>query len=329
MFGLLEYIFVSLSLVLVIAVYFPVVHNQIVSRATRLEHHSLYWGTAVVSNIFTYGLLFATGRAWSINFIMVDIQLRNTSLILLISIFIMVCIQQVVVYVILFASALIASLRSSDDNYIPTPKGMAKVFINISFCWSCFCCCVCCSPRCRAKTMKVLILYSFMGFIYHTIMDAISILFIKFLDLSIAFFVVIYISLLVCFLFFVSYLLFLAFQRGKLPVGWQFVTCVGSTCLLSALFCAITLVVAMYMILYTFLTPSGLTRILAGLLPSVGISVASWYIKKKLLNTRQSSSKTPAAIQLEYGTTSEPVNDGEEDSAGGTGDGDEYQKLMP
>ena len=85
--------------------------------------------------------------------------------------------------VILFVSALIASLRSSDDNYIPTPKGMAKVLINISFCWSCFCCCVCCSPRCRTKTMKVLILYSFMGFIYHTIMDAIPILFIKFLDL--------------------------------------------------------------------------------------------------------------------------------------------------
>ena len=65
-FGLLE--FVSLSLALVIAAYFPVVHNQIVSRATRLEHHSLYWGTAVVSNIFTYGLLFAAGRTWSITY---------------------------------------------------------------------------------------------------------------------------------------------------------------------------------------------------------------------------------------------------------------------
>ena len=88
--------------------------------------------------------------------------------------------------------------------------------------------------------------------------------------------------------------------------------------------------VHMYMLLYIMiLTPSGLTGILAGLLPSVGVSVASWYIKKKILITRQSSSKTPAARQLEYGTTSEPVNDGEEDSAGGTGDGDEYQKLMP
>ena len=44
-----EYVFVSLSLALVIAKFFPAVHNQIVSRATRLEHQSLYWGTAVVS----------------------------------------------------------------------------------------------------------------------------------------------------------------------------------------------------------------------------------------------------------------------------------------
>ena len=77
MFGLLEYTFVSLSLALVIAVYFPVVHNQIVSRETRLEHYSLYWGTAVVSNVFTYGLLFAAGRAWSINFIMVNVLSRG------------------------------------------------------------------------------------------------------------------------------------------------------------------------------------------------------------------------------------------------------------
>ena len=35
-----EYVFVSLSLSLMIAKFFPAVHNQIVSRATRLEHHS-------------------------------------------------------------------------------------------------------------------------------------------------------------------------------------------------------------------------------------------------------------------------------------------------
>ena len=326
-FGLLEYIFVSLSLALVIAAYFPVVHNQIVSKATRLEHHSLYWGTAVVSNIFTYGLLFAAGRTWSIIYTFLEMPWSFASRVIIV-----LCTQEVVVHVILFVSSLIASLRSKNDKYtIPSPKGMAKILINISFCWSCFCCCVCCSPRCRAKTMKVLVLYSFMNFVYHNIMDVISVVFIKFLDASIAFFLIMYISLLVCFLFFVSYLLFIAFHYGKLSVYRQIIICCGSTCMLAICFSALTFIVVMYMLLYIMiLTPSGLTGILAGLLPSVGVSIASCYIKKKILITRQSSSKTPAAaVQLEYGTTSEPVNDGEENSAGGTGDGDEYQKLMP
>ncbi|CAI8012630.1 hypothetical protein GBAR_LOCUS8095 [Geodia barretti] len=64
--SLTEFGFVSLSLALVIAKFFPAVHNQIVSRATRLEHQSLYWGTAVVSNVFVYGLLFAGAKGMAI-----------------------------------------------------------------------------------------------------------------------------------------------------------------------------------------------------------------------------------------------------------------------
>ena len=64
--SLVEYVFVSLCLALVIARLFPVVHNHIISKATRFEHQSLYWGMVVVSNTFVYGLLFAGGRGWSI-----------------------------------------------------------------------------------------------------------------------------------------------------------------------------------------------------------------------------------------------------------------------
>ena len=42
--SLAEYVFVSLCVALVIARLFPAVHNHIVSKATRLEHQSLYWG---------------------------------------------------------------------------------------------------------------------------------------------------------------------------------------------------------------------------------------------------------------------------------------------
>ena len=64
--SLAEYVFVSLCLVLVIAILFPAVHNHIVSKATRFEHQSLYWGMVVVSNTFVYGLLFVAGKGWSI-----------------------------------------------------------------------------------------------------------------------------------------------------------------------------------------------------------------------------------------------------------------------
>ena len=59
--------FVSLSLVLVIAKFFPAIHNQFVSKATTsLQYRSLYWGTAVVSNVFIYGLLLTAGKGLSI-----------------------------------------------------------------------------------------------------------------------------------------------------------------------------------------------------------------------------------------------------------------------
>ena len=63
---LTEYTFVSISLVLIISKFFPVYHSKLVSKATTQEYKSLYWGAAVVSNCFTLGLLFPTGRAFSI-----------------------------------------------------------------------------------------------------------------------------------------------------------------------------------------------------------------------------------------------------------------------
>ena len=316
-FGLSEYVLVSLSLALIIATFSPAIHNKIVSKAsTTLEYKSLYWGMAVVSNSFIYGLVFAVGRGslWWLVF------KRAASQICIVS-----CVQELVVHVVLFIGALIASLESEHDIPIPI-KGMAKVVINISFCFSCFCCCVCCSPRCRAKTMRVLVLFSFMSFVYRGIMDAISMLFIKFVDDSIAFFILMYISLLTYLILSVSYSLFIAFQNEKLPLYRQCVTCLGSICMLITVTSAVIIMFAMYSFLYIFLRPSGLNGIVAGLLPSIALSAVSWYIKKKLLNSVSGSSKTPVG-QLEYGTTCKPVNDGGEDQA--DTNGADYQTFMP
>ena len=170
--SLTEYVFVSLSLALVIAKFFPAVHNQIVSRATRLEHQSLYWGTAVISNTFIYGLLFAAMRGSSIieQFqSMLFLVSHNDNDKLPFVAFGITSAQEIIIYVILFVGAVIGFLKTHPGTNVPIPLRMAKIIINLSFCWSCFCCCVCCTPQCRAKTMRVLVLFSFMSFVYHSV----------------------------------------------------------------------------------------------------------------------------------------------------------------
>ena len=151
-------------------------------------------------------------------------------------------------------------------------------------------------------------------------------MFVKFLDESVAFFMVMYISLLVYLLFSVSYSLFIAFQNEKLPLYRQCIPCLGSMCMLVTVFSAVIIIFAMYIYLYIFLKPSGLNGIVAGLLPSVALSAVSWYIKKKLLS---SSYNTPVS-QLEFGTTCVPVNgDGEGKDPAGTGVGGYCGTLIP
>ena len=69
--SLVEYVFVSMSLAVIIAKFFPAIHNQIVSKTVNsLEYQSLYWGsvvvTNVVTNVFTYGLVLVAARGWSL-----------------------------------------------------------------------------------------------------------------------------------------------------------------------------------------------------------------------------------------------------------------------
>ena len=65
--SLVEYVFVSLCLAVVIAKFFPAIYSQIVSKAVNsLEYQSLYWGSTVVTNVFTYGLVFVGARGWSL-----------------------------------------------------------------------------------------------------------------------------------------------------------------------------------------------------------------------------------------------------------------------
>ena len=151
--SLAEYVLVSLSLSLIIVKFFPVFHNQTLSKAISCEYRSLYWGTVVVSNLFIYGLLFYIGRGLSIMreiYYNIFYTFNNDGLLLQT---IIPCVQEGIIHAILFIGALIASVKGKHSTDIQVPPGMGKVMIYLSFCFSCFCCCFCCSPRCKSKTL--------------------------------------------------------------------------------------------------------------------------------------------------------------------------------
>ena len=306
-----EYVFVSLSLALVIAKFFPAVHNQIVSRATRLEHQSLYWGTAVISNFFTYGLCFAVARVWSVYFQTTYIDYCSFK-----AHFIIVpVVQEVIIHMILLAGT-VATLIDHDKNDIPIPKGIVRGMINISFCWSCFCCCFCCSPRCRVKALRAMVMFSFMVFIHRNIMDVISVAFMTFIEQSRALIVtyaLLYMSSMFFLVLSISFIIFIMFHvsNAGISIFKRFFTFVGGLCMVLSVFGAIALTFVVCMIIFLSLNLKGVSGIVTGLIPSIALSAASWYIKKRLLERALKKSNTPDQHQPECGATNNDNNDGE------------------
>ena len=323
--SLVEYMFVSLCLAVVIAKFFPAIHNQIVSKTVNsLEYQSLYWGSAVVTNVFTYGLVLVAARGWSLFTqcllyfptqydILSSYKPDYESLYVLFT-------QEFVVYVIFFVGALFASLRNHHNKVIAMPTGMGKVMINISFCFSCFCFFVCCSQRCRAKTLRVLILFSFMSFIYHIIMDVISLGFILFIEEYRTFYIsltLLYMSLILFFVMFTSITIFLISRGRSLPFYKRSLNCFGG---------AVMLIVIMYMVLFFSLKLTGISGIITGLIPSIALSAVSWYIKKRL---QREEARVHSTTSSEYGATDEmTVNDGGSEVNGGDTN-DEQRMLLP
>ena len=88
--------------------------------------------------------------------------------------------------------------------------------------------------------------------------------------------------------------------------------------MLITVFSAVVQFVTMYMIIVFSLNLKGVTGIVTGLIPSIALSAASWYIKKRL--GRQS-----ATSQSQYGTTGEAMNDGEREE---TEDNADSKRLL-
>ena len=322
--SLAEYVFVSLCLALVIAILFPAVHNHIVSKATRLEHQSLYWGMVVVSNTFVYGLLFAGVKGLSMFLSCTflesrvyhdhDYRVYSTFLSRSAKHITVPVSLEVVINAVLSSGALFASLKSRNSSHGVVPRKIGKFFINLSFCWSCFCVCVCCSKRCRAKTMSVLVMFSLMVFLHHNIMEAISFGFMLFIEPSRVFVITIgllYISFMVFLVLSISLSIFILRGRNtRTPLYQQFISLVGIVILLLIIFGAVGLMFVVYIIIFFSLRLHGFSGIVTGLIPSIALSAASWYIKKRL--ERGLSQPNTDTTQPEYGATAGTVNDAEE-----------------
>ena len=79
--------------------------------------------------------------------------------------------------------------------------------------------------------------------------------------------------------------------------------------------------IVVYMTIFFSLRLHGFSGIVTGLIPSIALSAASWYIKKRL--ERGLSQPNTDTTQPEYGATAGTVNDGENN------DSDEQRMLLP
>ena len=314
---LAEYTLVSISLVLVIAKVVPVYHSKLVSKVTTQEYRSLYWGTVVVSNCFTLGLLFPAGRGFSIMSFPHWFFFTTENYFPYFTLF---SILEITMYIVFFVAAVIAT-RRSNVGIIHIPNGMAKVLIHIS---SCFCCCCCCSSRCRAKGIRVLVLFSFMSFIYHSIMDAISVGYMLFVSVSVTFtMTMLYISLLFFLVSLTSVILYTSTRRDSRSAVKGSVMCIVGTCTLLIIFCAVILIVTVYVIIITSLKPKGVVGFATSLIPSLGLSAAGWLIKKKLQSEVQSRQQAS-----DYGATGQSLNDGGREDRENSEDTEEQRHLL-
>ena len=282
--SMVEYLVVSLSLALAIAKIFPTFNNKIALRAYGPAHQSLYWGTVVICNIISYSFLYVYVRAVSIfaaSLLLTPDLAFDRAYWLSVSLGLT---SEVLVYLILFVGALIAAIS---DHNVPFPTGMARVIFRLSFC---FCLCCCCCLQCSAKAIRVLILFSLMNVVYRIIMDAITIVYLMFIEdyraliISILFLcITFFVFMIMC----VSYIL-LNLRSSNLPFYKK--ACSGGQVLfVFMMFLALMLLVIMCIIIVFSLNLHGLAGVVTGLIPSVVLSGASWFIKKRLNDDPSSS----------------------------------------
>ena len=268
---LTEYVFVSLSMALIIARFLPAIHSRIVARATSLESQSLYWGTAVVSNMFVFGLLLVYGRVITLFFVHkyhpVTVYVAVPLQVLIYVLFLIICILPC----------------TGDGVNVPIPKGMAKILIYISFSFAAFLFCTCRSKQRKAKILQVMVTFSLLTFVYHLVMEVIATCFALLVNVPETITLMALSTLSLSFFVMFSYTIIVSTANWKDRSFYEDVFKLSASVFTIVLiFGAFIFSILVYMLMLFRLQPDGIAATVSTLLPPVILSAAGWYIRMKL-----------------------------------------------
>ena len=288
-FGLVGCLLLILSLSLLIPRLFLRYH-KLVTKETSPVTRSLYWGTAVISL-----LIFLSILPCKLCYIHVSFTSQSSRIAL-----------ELFIPTVFLVISIIAARNSGS---VPMPA--AKFTTHVLFC-CCFC--FCCSSRCKSKGVQVLTLWAFMTVIYYHITEAVALVLTLFFSITLTLsYALMYVSGVFFAIMLVSIILFSCQSTGRsqsIPAK-----CLGVVDVCATLLgCSFVILVFSAFIIFCTILNHGKVRVKGveavslkfSLLPTLALSAAGWFIKKKLLkgkrNTHQPTHPT------DYGATK---NDGE------------------
>ena len=279
-------------------------HNSLVSRATTHGTRSIYWGTAVVCWLLS---IIITLIKIYLLYLLYNLVEGATIYPTYVSYF-----SSLAFHVVILIEFLIISLIAARSNKLTTiPIPAARFTSNVLFC--CCCCLYCCSSQRRARGVQAMVLWGFMTFLYFTIMETVALLSIFFVTVPLTIsFILMYISVLFFVTMLASYIFFLCHSKKR---SHSLVTQI----LIGGLnVCAIVLITSLVLLFpITFVLIASMQSVIGfgaislkfSVLPSLGVSVAGWLIRKKLLKEAHQEVEIPRLTTSSSGADTS-VNDG-------------------
>ena len=250
-------------------------HNSLVSRSITPGTKSIYWGTAAVCWLLSIIIITIIKPCFIDTLSFAHQYPTNIS-----------NIRYIVFYVVIPMEFLITSLiavRSNKLTAVPIPA--ARFTSNVLFC--CCCCLCCCSSQRRARGVQAMVLWGFMTFLYLIIMETVALLTILFVTLPLTLsFILMHISALFFVIMLASYIFLLCHSRKRSHPLVTLIFIGGLDICAIVLITSLVLLFPITFVLIAYedwVTGLGAVSLKFSVLPSVGMSLAGWLIRKNLL----------------------------------------------